>query len=176
MDEEKEDEEGLWDEITEEEGDEDEVDGERFEPEDPDTEGCGVLGFFNRTNEEFPMLSLRPAMIQDVKGSHYLPGNIEAILKIVHKRTGGKCHLKQRSAKNKPDHCHKGKLKQFKEMNYAEYEKQGEEYDFAIRVGIGMRNMRKTVVNTVGQTYKDKYNMTNPCYITKKRKEIVCLL
>ena len=56
--------------------------------EDPDTEGCGVVGFFHHNNNDsFPMFSLRPATLQNVRGSHYLPGNIEAILKIIHQRS-----------------------------------------------------------------------------------------
>ena len=49
-------------------------------------------------------------------------------------------------------------------MNFAEFEKQHLEYVFAIRVGLGVKNMKKTVVNTVGQAYRDKYNMPNPCF------------
>ena len=55
--------------------------------EDADTEGCGVYREFDQGGHVMGMLSLRPAKISGIKGSHYLPGNVEAILKIIHNRS-----------------------------------------------------------------------------------------
>lgn len=164
----KEGEASLWEEIEEDKEDEDKEESEDESPEDPDTEGCGVYKEFDQGG----MLSLRPAKISGIRGSHYLPGNVEAILKIIHNRTGGKCKLLQRSIKKG---CERSKLKPFKDMDPAELESQGD-HTFAIRVGL-KKNMRRTVVNAVGQAYQDKYsNLANPCRVTKKKREVICLL
>ena len=76
---------------------------------------------------------------------------------------GGQCKLLQRSIKKG---CEKSKLKSFKDMNPEEFDGQMD-HTFAMRVGL-RKNMRRTVVNAVGQTYQDKYsNLANPCRVTK---------
>lgn len=170
-------EESLWEEIVEdideeESKEEDEEAHEEDTPEDPDTEGCGVPRNFTRNEEVFPMLSLRPATIAGINGSHYLPGNVEAILKIIHKRTGGQCKLLQRSIKKG---CERKELKSFQNMNFTEYEGQWD-HPFAIRVRL-RKNMRRTVVNAVGLGYLDKYGMSeNPCKVTPKKREVLCTI
>jgi len=175
----------LWDEISddENEGDEMEDDEEDMNP-DPDTEGCGVLRDISRNNDTFGMESLRSATIKN--RTFYLPGNMKTVLEIVHQKTGGKCRIKQRSRKNKPEECKKKNLKEFKNFSIDEYEDQANK-TYVFRVGLGIRGMKdqeakdaKAVKDAVNQAYIDRYDCLEkdlPCFLApKKRKEILCQL